>query len=124
MANEYELNRAVQKATREEKNAEAKMIAAEKVVVETTAAANKLKEEYAKAAKEIRDEIEKQVLADHRLDKLVREKDRAEVAKVAAEVEAKRVIAEDIKRANATKRAADRDLKDYKETRSSHGKVQ
>ena len=115
MVSEDELNRAVQKATREEKNAEAKMIAAEKVVVETTAAANKLKEEYAKAAKEIRDEIEKQVLADHRLDKLVREKDRAEVAKVAAEVEAKRVIAEDIRKANATKRAADRALKDYKE---------
>ena len=99
------------------------MIAAEKVVVETTAAANKIKEESEKAAKEIRDEIERQVLADHRLDKVVREMNRAEAAKVAAEEEAKRVIAEDIKRANATKRAADRALKDYKETRSSHGKV-
>jgi hypothetical protein len=109
MSSEAELNRAILKATVAERIAEEKMIASEKVVVETTVAANKIKEKYAKAVKESTDKV---------AEKIGREMKRAEVSKVAAEVEAKRVIAEDIKKANATKRAADRALKDYKESRS------
>ena len=113
MASEDELNRAVQKAIFSEKIAEDKLIASEKVVVETTVAANKMAEKYEKAVLEATDRISRKVA-----EKIGRERDRAEAAKVAAEVEAKRVIAEDIRKANATKRAADRALKDYKENRS------
>jgi hypothetical protein len=109
MVSEDELNRAVQKATVAERIAEEKMIAAEKVVVETTAAANKITEKYAKAVKESTDKV---------AEKIGRDKKRAEEAKLVAEVEAKRIIAEDIKKANAVKRAADRALKDAKEKRN------
>ena len=113
MASEEELNRAVLEATIAESFAEEKMIAAEKVRRKATVDANKITEEYAKAVEEAVDEVSKKVA-----EKIGREKERAEKVKLVAEVEAKRIIAEDIKKANAAKRAADRALKDYKENRS------
>ena len=112
MASEDELNRAVLEATIAESLAEEKMIAAEKVRRKATVDANKITEEYAKAVEEAVDEVSKKVA-----EKIGREKERAEKVKLVAEVEAKRIIAEDIKKANAAKRAADRALLDYKENR-------
>ena len=108
MASEEELNRAVLEATIAESLAEEIMIAAEKVRRKATIDANKITEKYAKAVKESSDKV---------AEKIGRDKKRAEEAKLVAEVEAKRIIAEDIKKANAAKRAADRALKDYKENR-------
>ena len=113
MASEDELNRAVLEATIAESFAEEKMIAAEKVRRKATVDANKITEEYAKAVEDVVDEVSKKAA-----EKIGRDKKRAEEAKLVAEVEAKRIIAEDIKKANAAKRAADRALKDYKENRS------
>ena len=112
MVSEDELNRAVLEATIAESFAEEKMIAAEKVRRKATVDANKITEEYAKAVEEAVDEVSKKVA-----EKIGREKERAEKVKLVAEVEAKRIIAEDIKKANAAKRAADRALKDAKENR-------
>ena len=113
MVSEDELNRAVQKATVAESLAEEKMMAAEKAREATIIIADKMAEKYEKAVQEATDKISRKVAK-----KIGREMKRAENAKVAAEVEATRVIAEDIRKANATKRAADRALKDYKENRS------
>ena len=113
MASEDELNRAVLEATIAESLAEEKMIAAEKVRRKATIDANKITEEYAKAVEEVVDEVSKKDA-----EKIGREKERVDAVKVAAEVEAKRVVAEDIKKANAARRAADRALKDAKENRS------
>ena len=113
MVSEDELNRAVQKATVAEKIAEDKMIAAEKAREETIIIADEMAEKYEKAVREATDKISRKVA-----EKIGREKERVDAVKVAAEVEAKRVVAEDIKKANAARRAADRALKDYKENRS------
>ena len=114
MVSEDELNRAVQKATVAESLAEEKMIASEKAREAAIIIADKMAEKYEKAVQEATDKISSLKAAK----KIGREMKRAENAKVAAEVEATRVIAEDIRKANATKRAADRALKDYKESRS------
>ena len=113
MVSEDELNRAVQKATVAESLAEEKMIVSEKARCSTMLFADKMAEKYEKAVQEATDKISRKAAK-----KIGREMKRAENAKVAAEVEATRVIAEDIRKANATKRAADRALKDYKENRS------
>ena len=113
MVSEDELNRAVQKATVAESLAEEKMIASEKAREAAIIIADKMAEKYEKAVQEATDKISRKAAK-----KIGREMKRAENAKVAAEVEATRVIAEDIRKANATKRAADHALKDYKENRS------
>ena len=112
MASESELNRAVLKATIAESLAEEKMIAAEKAREETIIIADEMEQKYEKAVQEATDKISRKVA-----EKLGREADRAETAKLAAEEEARRVVAEDIKKANAAKRAADRALKDYEDSR-------
>ena len=113
MVSEDELNRAVLKATIAESIAEEKMMAAEKDREATIIFADKMAEKYEKAVQEATDKISRKAAK-----KIGREMKRAETAKVIAEVEAKRVIAEDIKKANAARRAADRALKDAKENRS------
>ena len=113
MASEDELNRVVLIATEAERVAEERMIAAEKVRRKATVDANKITEKYAKAVEDVVDEVSKKAA-----EKIGRDKKRAEEAKLVAEVEAKRIIAEDIKKANAAKRAADRALLDAKENRS------
>ena len=122
MVSEDELNRAVLKATIAESLAEEKMIAAEKAVVKATTIVNKITEKYEKAVQNQGHAATEPITIYKRVkkvtEKIGREKERAETAKVAAEIEAKRVIAEDIKKANAARRAADRALKDYKENRS------
>ena len=113
MVSEDELNRAVQKATVAESLAEEKMIASEKAREAAIIIADKMAQKYEKAVQEATDKISRKVA-----EKIGREKERVDAVKVAAEVEAKRVVAEDIKKANAARRAADRALKDYKENRS------
>ena len=113
MASESQLNSAVLKATVAERIAEEKMIVSEKARCSTMLFANKMVEKYEKAVREATDKISRKVA-----EKIGREKERVDAVKVAAEVEAKRVVAEDIKKANAARRAADRALKDYKENRS------
>ena len=110
MVSESLLNSAVLKATVAERIAEEKMIVSEKARCSTMLFANKMVEKYEKAVQEATDKVSRKAAK-----KIGREMKRAENAKVAAEVEATRVIAEDIRKANATKRAADRALKDYKE---------
>ena len=68
--------------------------------------------EFLQAVEEVVDEVSRKAA-----EKIGREKERVDAVKVAAEIEATRVIAEDIKKANAAKRAADRALKDAKENR-------
>ena len=122
MVSEDELNRAVLKATIAESIAEEKMIAAEKDREATIIFADKMAEKYEKAIQNQGHAATEPITIYKRVkkvtEKIGREKERAETAKVAAEIEAKRVIAEDIKKANAARRAADRALKDYKENRS------
>ena len=112
MVSEDELNRNVLKATIAEKIAEDRMIAAEKAREETIIIADEMAEKYEKAVREATDKISRKVA-----EKIGREADRAETTKLAAEEEARRVVAEDIKKANAAKRAADRALKDYEDSR-------
>ena len=113
MASEAELNRTIIKATIAEKIAEDRMIAAEEAREATIIIADEMAKKYEKAVQEATDKISRKVA-----EKIGREADRAETAKLVAEEEARRVVAEDIKKANAGKRAADRDLKDYKNSRS------